>query len=146
MILWPWPLTLNNNRHLPLNIMVINILYQVVRSWSFRFSLYPAYNVRSFDLQPWKTCWSIVPSCKILELMVQFVSCLQCILPRFPAMWQYDLDLWPPTLKNNSRLPLIMIINCTKFYDPEAHGSFCILLTMYPATFSTMWQCDLGKQ
>ena len=167
-MLLPLPLTLNNNiRHLSL-IMVINCT-KLWGSWSFRFSLYPAYNVSchvfllhvcdnttlSFDLRPWKSksiflsswksilhqvvwswnlwfilypaislCdnmtltfnhrpwktigiilwlfWSNVPSFKILEQMIQSVSCLQCILSCFPTMWQYDLDLWPPTLKNNS--------------------------------------------
>ena len=61
-------------------------LCQVVRFLSLRFILYPAYNVfllrdnttLTFDLRPWKTigiflasCWSNVPSCKILELTVR---------------------------------------------------------------------------
>ena len=80
------------------------------QSRSFRFSLYIAYNLfllcdnttLTFDHRPWKTIgiflssWlSIVLSCMILELTVNSVSCLQC----FPTMWQYDLDLWPSTLK-----------------------------------------------
>ena len=60
------------------------------------------------------SCWSIVPSFKILELMIQSVSCLQYILPCFHTMWQYNLDLWPPILKNDRHFPLFMLINCTK--------------------------------
>ena len=50
----------------------------------------------------------------------------------FPTLRQYDLDLWPPNLKNNRHIPLIMVINCIKLYDPGGCGSFCIL----PTTFS----------
>ena len=64
--------------------------------------------------------------------MVQSVSCLQDILSLFPTMWKYDLDLWPPALQNFKHLPLIMVINCIKLYDPGAYGSFSIL----PTTFS----------
>ena len=67
-----------------------------------------------------------------MELMVQPVSCLQCILSRFPTMWRYNLDLWPSTLKNDRHLPLFTVINCTKLYDPGANGWFSIL----PTTFS----------
>ena len=65
-----------------------------------------------FDLWPWITigiflsCWS---SCNILEISVQSVSCLQRILLRFPTMWQYDIELWPPTLKNDKHIPLIIV-------------------------------------
>ena len=43
----------------------------------------------------------------ILDLTVNSVFCLQ----RFHIMWQYDLDRWPPTLKNNRHLSLIIMIN-----------------------------------
>ena len=137
MIIWSWPPTLNNNR--PSSSYHGDQLYQVVRSWGLWFSLYSAYNVfllrdkTTFDQQLWKTIiiflsswWSIVPSCMIMELKVHSVSCLQY----YPTMWQYDLDRWPTTLKNNWHLPLNMVINCTKLYDPGAiNGSFCILPT-----------------
>ena len=65
--------------------------------------------------------------------MVQSVSCLQRILSRFPTtcMWQYDLELRSPTLKNDKYHPFIMMINCTDLYDPGAYGSFCILPTIF---------------
>ena len=91
-------------QHLPL-IMVINCTklydpgvysslcilptfsyYVTIRPWPLTTDL-----LWTLDIFP--SCWSIVPSCKILEIMVQFVSCLQSILSCFPAMWQYDLDI-----------------------------------------------------
>ena len=77
----------------------------------------------NLDLRSWKTIgiflsswWLIVPSCMILELTVHSVSCLQC----FPSMWQYDLDLWPPILKNYRHLPLIMLIKwCFDLQGPD---------------------------
>ena len=46
-------------------------------------------------------------------------------------MWQYNLDLWSPTLVNNKYLTLIIVINCTKMFDPGSHSSTCILPTMF---------------
>ena len=93
----------------------------------------------TFDHRRWKSrgififsCWSIVPSCKIMEVMVQSVSSLQCVLPRFPTMWQYNLDLWPTILKIDNLLSSIIVINCIKLFDPGAYCSFVIL----PTTFS----------
>ena len=70
-------------------------------------------------------------------------------LQHFPKMWQYELDLWPPNLKNNRHLSLIMLINCTMLWDPGTNGSVCIL----PTTFSYYvtirpwpWTSDLEKQ
>ena len=133
----------------PINIFLLSwrsIAPRCKISWCFRFSL-SVYNVSckvflpwnkttlNFDLRPSKTIehlfsswWSIVPSCMILELMLHSVSCLQ----RFPTMWQYNLDHWPPILKNDRHLPLFTVINCTMLYDPGAYGSFGIL----PTTFS----------
>ena len=68
--------------------------------------------------------------------MVQFSFCLLCILPRFPPMWQYDFDVWPPTLKKHYASFLTMLINCSRLYVPGAYDSFCIL----PTTFPTKWQ------
>ena len=102
-------------------------------------------------LCPWITIgifllswWSIVPSCTILELSVQSVSCLQRILSRFPTMWQYDLDLWLTTLKNNRHLP-INADPLNRVLDLGTNGSVCILHTMYPVRLSrfTMWQYDI---
>ena len=140
MILWPWHMSLINNRHLPL-IVVINCTMLYDRG-AFWFSLYPAYNVSchvfllcdnttlTFNHRLWKTiriflssCWSIVPSCMIVEQMVQYVSSLKFILPRFPTMWKFNLDLWPTILNNKMRLPRIMVINCTELYDPGAYRS-----------------------
>ena len=75
----------------------------------------------------------MVPRCKILELLVP-----TAYLVGFPTMWQYKLELWPSTLKNEEHLPPIMVINCINLYVPGAYGSFCI-----PPSFPTMWQYDL---
>ena len=56
------------------------------------------------------------------SITVRSVSRLQ----RFLNTWHYELDLWPTTLKNNRDLPLTMVINYTKLYDPGTYGSFCI--------------------
>ena len=148
MILWPWPrsVTSNNNRHLPLSV-VINctkrfdsgaasclqrILPRFPTLWQYNFDLWPLIlkNKRHFPLimvntcrkeydpgaygsfcilpttfsynvtiRPWQTisiflssCWSTVPSCKILEPGTngsRSVSCHVFLI----YMWQYDLDL-----------------------------------------------------
>ena len=62
---------------------------------------------------------------RILELTVYSVICLE----RVPTMWEYDLELWSPPLKNSRHLALIMVINGTKMNDPVAYSSFSILPT-----------------
>ena len=85
--------------------------------WQYDLDLWPPTlkNNRHFL----SSCRSNVPPCKILDKMVQYVSCLQCIPPRF-IIWQYDLDLWPPTSINNRHPPHFMVINSTKLRDPGA--------------------------
>ena len=73
---------------------------------------------------------------RILELSVQSVS-----WPNFTTMWQYNLDLWPPTLINNKHLTLIKVINCTKLYDPGSYGSVCISPTMFSYLDLDLWPC-----
>ena len=53
--------------------------------------------------------------------------CSVCILPTmYPVTCSYYVTIWPwpLTLINNWHLPLIMVINFTKLYDPGAYGSF----------------------
>ena len=90
------------------------------------------------QLWPWKTIrfllsrwWSSVPSCMTLKHTVQSLSCLQ----GFSTKWCYSLDLSPLTLKNNRVPPILMVIKCTKLYDPEAYGS----VSIPPTSFSTKW-------
>ena len=97
----PWPFKLKKKV-----LMVLTLMVQSVSS----YSCLQGFSKWYYDLRPWKTIgvfllswWSIVPSCKILELMVQSVSCLQRILSRFHTMWQYNcnLDIWPLSFKTN---------------------------------------------
>ena len=48
--------------------------------------------------------------------------------------FSYYVTNWPftPDLEKQWHIPLIMVVNCTRLYDPGAYGSFCIL----PTTFS----------
>jgi hypothetical protein len=81
---------------------------------------------------PWQTIgccfaswWWSVPTCMILKL-----NALVSILP---TCYFYEMTLWPwpLTLKSNTVLPLIMVMKCTKLYDPAAYGSVSILPTRF---------------
>ena len=65
---------------------------------------------------------------------VQSVSCLQCILPRFANLWQYDLDLWPST-----QIPQ------GNFYDGDQSyqvvWSWSLRFILYPA-YNVLLLCD----
>ena len=113
-----------------LTSMVKSVLsYSCLSEWYYDLDLWPWIRICIFLLS-W---WHIVSFYKILELLIQSVSCLQHILSCFPTMWQFDLDLWPPTIKITKLLPLIMVINCTKLYDSGAWTvSFCPLPTKCP--------------
>ena len=129
------------------------VLTSIVHSVS-SYSCLQGSSKRYYDLDLWfwisigiflLSWWSVVPSCNIMKLSVQSVSWLQ----RFPTMWQYNLDLWPLILKNNTHLPLIMVINCTKLYDHGAYGSFCILpkpFSFYVTIRPWSLTSDLEKQ
>ena len=121
--------------------MVLTSMVQSASSYSglLGVSTWPWIKIGIFLLS-W---WSNVPSCKILELSGQFVSCLQRILSHFPTMWQYHLELCPPTLKNTRHLPLIMLINCTKLYDPALMVQSVSCLQCILPRFPTMWQYNL---
>ena len=85
-----------------LNGSVCTKLLQLISlsSWYYDLAFCPWIAIGIFLL-------SIVPSCKILELSVQSVSCLQL----FPTFWQNDLGLWPPILKKKIRKKYCTIRN-----------------------------------
>ena len=132
--LWPWKkISILHSSWLSV-VQSCKILDIMVQS-------HPAYNVfllcdnTTLTSDPWPSTidiflslyWSIVSSCKILELTLHSESCLQ----HFPTTMYVTKRLWPLTLKNDRHLSLIMVINCTKLYDPGAYGSFCILPTRF---------------
>jgi hypothetical protein len=107
-MLWPWPLTLKNNRVLPL-MMVINCTrlydpgaYSLVVILLTRFSPSKKYydlwalTLKNNMVLPVMMVVYVIPSCMILELTIWSLSVL-------PTRYCYDLDLG---LKNNWVLPL----------------------------------------
>ena len=67
--------------------------------------------------------------------MYQVVRILELSFSLYPVLIYYHVTIqpWPltPTLINNKQyLTLIIVINCTKLYDPGSYGSVCIPPTM----------------
>ena len=118
--------------HTTLSCKILDLMVQSVSCLQC-FSTMCQYHL---DLWPWKTTviihssWWSIASCKILEITLHSVSCLH----HFPTMWQEDL--WPLTSLKKRHIPLVMVINCTKLYDPGAYSSFLSRLQR----FTTMWQ------
>ena len=122
-----WPPTLKNNRHFPF-IMLNNwtklcdpgayesfwiLPATVFTMWQYNLDL-SSTTLKNYRHIPFRHADQLYKGCKIVELKVQSVFYLQCILPHFPCMSQYDLDLLPQILKNNRHLSLIMLIKCKK--------------------------------
>jgi hypothetical protein len=114
-ILVPWPLTLKNNRHLPL-IMVNQLVNQVVWIWHFQFDLCPAYNIffpsdamaLTFVLWLWKSKGS---SFHQGDQMYQ--SWNLRFVQDFPSNWCYSPDLWPWNT-------IGIFLSSWWLYDPES--------------------------
>ena len=133
-------------------------MYQVVKSWSFRFSLYSVYNVSchvfllwdyttlTFDLRPWKRgillSWN--PLSQLLDPVTNGSVCIlptiyTCILPRFLPCDNTTLtfELRPWKTRGNLLSSCLSIVSSCLILELTVHSVFCL------QSFPTLWQYDL---